>query len=486
MKKLTKLILTLEKSEKRYFTRYVGLYSNEKTQDYLKIYNIINRNIEEDQAKIDSKIKEANIKNASIKASYLYDLILDALVDYSNKKEIEFKLYNKLKKVSILKGKGLFNEAASILKKLKQQALQYENIPIYLRAVQLEFGLSSEKVGVKDRDFITPHYTEIKKYCNALAKKAELYIFGNQVRELFKQTGNSTSKYANKVLENPLLKLNKNYLLKSVESGIYNLKSYVLLNQEPTDWKAWNDILHLQTQLVLEKEPNLFSDEIKLSALNNLAFSSFICCNNAYLNTTLQLAKEMTFTKKLHQNSLSIIEIYTQIFIHLLKPPVKKPLIFIKAAEKMYAKYEKPALASYKMFFMDALLNYCIINQCYDSATPWLKKQKPYIFEQNDYDYTIQFLILRIITLIEIKKSSQIEGCLKTLAQNVENHYSNDDFLKEVIAYFEAQKTKQPCPKSYLSTQKLYNLSMQQDQNKLKILNLHVVQRWLQNKLAKQ
>jgi len=101
------LIKSLTKTEKRYFKRFCKLYSTNKKNNYLKLFDAIDKQKVYDEKKIKEKFRnEKFVKQLSVLKDYLNKIILKSLRDYSENIKVS-KIMNNVIDGIILDGKGL-------------------------------------------------------------------------------------------------------------------------------------------------------------------------------------------------------------------------------------------------------------------------------------------------------------------------------------------------------------------------------------------
>jgi len=130
------LIKKLSTNEKRYFK-----LSRIQSGDSLckKLFNYIERNEDPLDRDIIAIIKtKGSVNNISIHKNYLFHVLLESMVHYTNGKTIENQLVQNLKELEYLYTKGLTEIAIKKLKIAKHKALLFEEFPIYLQLMTWE------------------------------------------------------------------------------------------------------------------------------------------------------------------------------------------------------------------------------------------------------------------------------------------------------------------------------------------------------------
>ncbi len=135
MDELARLILSLTKSEKRYFKMFTALQSGEKS--YLKLFDAVEKMEDYDEEKIKKIFKgEDFIKRLPSVKNYLYNQILKSLrVSYGGN-TLHSQLVEMIEEISILYEKRLYKQCAKIIERAKMLAKTNENI---LQEMEINF-----------------------------------------------------------------------------------------------------------------------------------------------------------------------------------------------------------------------------------------------------------------------------------------------------------------------------------------------------------
>ncbi len=132
--KLYELIHTLDKSEKGFVKKLATLYSKEEANG-ARLFDIYNSVKEYDKKKIDQLVQKEKFANRiAVTKHYLYELILKGLKSYYGEKKDLYILKTQIQYAEILKDKGLYKQAFTIVKKAKKIGLHNE---IYFPLIEL-------------------------------------------------------------------------------------------------------------------------------------------------------------------------------------------------------------------------------------------------------------------------------------------------------------------------------------------------------------
>ena len=140
MNDLFELISSLSKSEKRYFKLHNSLFTIGEENNYIKLFDIIEKQKDYNEHKILEQFKGKRlINNFSAAKNHLYNMILRSLNVFHQ--DISTQLRNNLNLVKVLSNKGLNKQAEILLLKSKKIAHKYEIYPILLDLLNWETGL---------------------------------------------------------------------------------------------------------------------------------------------------------------------------------------------------------------------------------------------------------------------------------------------------------------------------------------------------------
>lgn len=180
MSKLNSLILlikSLSKSEKKALTLSA---SQTKKRLYLTLFNIIDK----DKYPSNDSIAKAFYKkypNSSLSANvqYLFDLILQVVVDLNVKKNDEYELYNSYLKTKVLSERGLYDDYLSLIHETKEKAKYIEeyNLLLTLQRDELKSDLLDYFAHIKEEELFNKQQ-EVNnnlKIINQINEQAYLY-----------------------------------------------------------------------------------------------------------------------------------------------------------------------------------------------------------------------------------------------------------------------------------------------------------------------
>ena len=124
-KELFDLIKSLNKLEKRYFKVFASRHVIGKENNYVRLFDLIERQSHHDEEKI---LRKASITKKQLEnwKRYLYKLILRSEENYHLENTSEKKIKHLILHTENLFNKGLYNQCLKLLGKAKQLAMKYE------------------------------------------------------------------------------------------------------------------------------------------------------------------------------------------------------------------------------------------------------------------------------------------------------------------------------------------------------------------------
>lgn len=136
---LFRLIRALSKGEKRNFKLLAGLLASEKDKKYIELFDAIDKQEVYDEGKVLKIVKSLYGGQLAVGKHYLYRLILNSLVYYSNSPGSE--LNNLLEQVKILGEKDLYPQAAKLLRKGITAAREIEDFITHYAMLRMQVEL---------------------------------------------------------------------------------------------------------------------------------------------------------------------------------------------------------------------------------------------------------------------------------------------------------------------------------------------------------
>ncbi len=159
---LFRLIRSLSRTEKAYFKKFAERHVIGEKNNYLKLFDAIDRQPVYDEAKL---LKEEKyIKQLPYLKNYLFDLIMKSMGVYHADTSLETTIENSILRVRILYNRGLYDMSLKLLLKTKEHCIRYQFFLDAVKLIALERRImleSGNKLGNKKK-YDELHRQELK------------------------------------------------------------------------------------------------------------------------------------------------------------------------------------------------------------------------------------------------------------------------------------------------------------------------------------
>lgn len=167
---LFRLIKALTPSEKRYFKIFVSKGSSAADAKFIKLFNILDKQSEYDEAKIltqDKTLKPSQLSNLK---AHLYKQILQSLNNYNVDNDVEIKIRDILNHTNILYNKALYEQCWKMLEKGRQLAEVNDKQRLLFEIIEFEKRLLTKliRTDIKEKvlDLVKESESQHKKLQN--------------------------------------------------------------------------------------------------------------------------------------------------------------------------------------------------------------------------------------------------------------------------------------------------------------------------------
>ncbi|MFT4600511.1 MAG: tetratricopeptide (TPR) repeat protein [Arenicella sp.] len=257
---LFKLIKSLTKSEKRYFTSQAR--SGKKGEKYLAIFHAIDAQSEYDEALIKRRFQAYPwIDRFNSAKEYLQKAMMEDLISYNRQNESQYSLDSLLLSIKILQKKGFYPECLKMIKKGKVLARELDDLKQLLALLELQ--------SLNHPGGINPHGAEeiLKEQKNAihlLQNEYEYDLLYKLSYQILLESGLDNLKQENLkkyllVIENPLLKMYNQALTFNSQRQFINIHYFycrgVRKFDEMHDWILKANSLFKNKQRIILKYP---------------------------------------------------------------------------------------------------------------------------------------------------------------------------------------------------------------------------------------
>ncbi|MDR0430183.1 MAG: hypothetical protein LBH58_06880 [Tannerellaceae bacterium] len=440
MSKLNSLIIlvkSLSKAEKKALTLYS--FQTEDRKLYLTLFNIIDKEKYANSKSI-RKLFHKRFPNSSLSANikYLFDLIIQIIIDLNIRKNKEYELYNLYLRTKVLRDRGLYNDYLSLTEETKTKAkdIGEYNLLLTLQREELKSDLLDHFDHIKKEEDLFKKqqaFNESLKIARQIGEQSYLYeVLRFKIEKQNPAAGDTLYAYKDLLvsemnlvasLKNEIFEINRLHQLFQanyfISTGRYKsaLNSYSELNKlYLANEKHWNNppmyfvmvlegILESLTRLRLFEEMGVYQNQLTALA-QKYPYINFVLKVNA-INFLYSVTPHMY--NRNYKKCLALIDEYRKILIEkvLLLPP----RLYLSIAIALSGIY----LMNNELSIAQKILNPIISNGIYTNLKIFKSVQLLSLiihYELGDMDY--MEAIMRSIKYKNKKsnKESQIEKIL--------------------------------------------------------------------------
>lgn len=136
---LYRLIKSLTKAEKRYFKINASRHTIGEINEYVQLFNLIEKSAEQDEKKLMKEFVKSGTPNKyAIAKTRLFDAVLKSLESFHANSSVDIELGRLLHSAEILFKKSLYDECIKLVAKAKKIAVQNEKFSVLLDVAQWE------------------------------------------------------------------------------------------------------------------------------------------------------------------------------------------------------------------------------------------------------------------------------------------------------------------------------------------------------------
>lgn len=294
---LHELIKALTKSEKRYFKLMSSRHTIGLENNYVILFDFIEKQNEYDENQIFKFFKgEAFLNKFSITKKRLYDQILNALDAFHKSSSIDAQLYQLIHSADILNEKSLYDQAKTVLRSAEKLAVKNERYTILLIIKKKQKILieNDSYESVSKEDLNSVYFQDNKIHSKSLLYD-KLWYYKSRLFQLLASKGNNSFKEELELfkiefdqfvlqLDNTDFYFESEYLKNHIYSAYYfaikdyssclkNLKSNVtafeleeskILELPNKYFSILTNAIYVTERLILLEESNYFFNKLKL------------------------------------------------------------------------------------------------------------------------------------------------------------------------------------------------------------------------------
>ena len=376
---LFELIKSLEKQEKRYFKVYSSKHIVGQGNDYIKLFDQIDKQKVYDEAAIKKRFKGESLGiHFPVMKNYLYNLILKSLLAYHADKTVGSELKDFLRKIEILYQKGLHKHCIKILSKAKNLAYKHEKFALLFEILEWEEKIVRDQLHAKKLEaFLRENFKEFEalneKYKNLYEYKyinSKLFILTKKEEKLRSKMRIENIHF---IINTPVMKSEKKALSFNAKYLYHNMLGFYLqtkgdLKKSYIHRKSLVNLFESNQEHLAEHTSNY------IAALNNL----LIIC------VPLEKYKEFHFLlRKMRAIPAKSSEIKARIFsrsynlelsMYIDTGQFEKIIPLINKIEAGLKEFKRQFVIAHEMIFYYSI-SYCYLAICdYNNALKWLNK----------------------------------------------------------------------------------------------------------------
>lgn len=484
---LFELIKSLTPAEKRYFKVYAQRHVKGEENNYVHLFNAIDKQSDYNEAKLLRKLeKEAFVKHFSAEKTYLYKLIMKAMNAYNLGKSIEAKIRELIGFATFSRKKRLYKQALKQLDKAKKMAVKYERYFYWINILHIETTIINYAHELQNQKRLKNNQIEMK----LAFEKAQLY---NKYKQLFDEvfwqnnkglyaTNEEQTAYYQNILQNPLLQSPCPLTDFRTQKLYYQILQicYLQTHETPLSYKCAKKVVELY-----ESQSHFMKNEMDnyISMLGNAIVSCYMLGDMDGLYQIIQKLRAVS-TQDFNQE-VKIFEISYNAEIayyeHLRDyDKVSKLLVVIEQKLNKYEnRIKQPSLLVW--YYNLAGLYYSL--QQFDSALKWINHFFDLHEEGVREDIFNKAIFLNLILHWELQNHRLLESLLRSASYYIRQKNHTYSFEKEVLAGFkkllnlpiEAKKERQNL------FQSLYDNLLQIDEEvEKRFLKSMIILQWLE------
>ncbi len=230
---LHKLVKSMSKAEKIYFKKFSKRHIIGESNKYVRLFNEIEKQNTYDEESVIKRFKgDKFVNQIHVAKNYLFELILRSLSIFHSEKDIDFSLYDDIKKIRILIDKNMIKSASKLIQKAKKTAQKTHNNEILYKLLEIESNLTAVKYDAKAQPELEKLSRLKSETLNQLENTSKYNSINSMLNLLSARWSYSRDpedvKMIKKILNDPLVKNEGNakgftsrYMLFSIKAKLY-------------------------------------------------------------------------------------------------------------------------------------------------------------------------------------------------------------------------------------------------------------------------
>ena len=488
---LHRLIQSLSPAEKRYFKIFASRHAIGGKNNYLKLYNVVEKQKEYDEEKVKKKLQgEKFAKYLAAEKKYLFDLIMRAMRNFYAEKSTYEKIRDLLQDEAFLKRKGLYDLQEKTVKKAKKLAeewdfhlllfeiLHREKTMLFARKrqnlVEINEQTQQEKTAIINKIINESEYETLKDIALIAYRTGVNLKNNNQAIDI------------KKYLDSPLLQNPDNAL--TISSRLHFHNFFAWHSRLKGDFKNFHH--HMQQQVNLYE-----TNPLKIKQLP----TSYKLILSNYLGSCHRIGKYGEFKGALSKiKSMPVlheddeVEVFQNVYslellYYLNTAAFDKALALVPDIKKGLTRHKKKLVKSSEITLRFNVVLLLLILSRWDEAMGWLHEV---IDEKTDSRIDIQHFsrLLMLVLHYEMDNLTLLESLFRSTYRYLYNLEQIHKYERALLQHLKNIFFAPSSSESIDACKALKNelLQIQQDPQEKNSVGLDVVLFWLNSKIERK
>jgi len=499
--KLFELIKSLTPNEKGYFKKASHLHVKGEENNYIKLFDSIEKQSVYNEKKIKHQFaKEKFIQRLPVIKAYLYDAIIDSMIEYHEESFSNLRMNKYLQTLQILDYKNQTDQARKVLIKAKAEAYKYELYPTLLELIKWEKQfLTSDGVLNANEEKLNSLSEEQLNVINKLNNIDHYWLLSRKNGLVSLKLGKIRSRQDQEAYEKKAKELLfSNYKdATSFEAKKYflenNSRFFMMTGKKGDDCIIWQLAVELEETYSHQIEENLWGH---IALLFNYLLS---CIENKkydqkfykYLSEFEEIEPSYSKNKFLTPTVIANRFCLHQIIIFKLAINQKENYTNInqKYINESENKLEKSVSAVNKYILFQLYFNYfyvLFINEKYKLSLKWLNRI------MNDPDFNLRsdiHCVARIVNIVlhfELKNEDLLESQIRSAYRFLSKRDRLYKFENEVLGFIRKKLPRSVGNKRLIEEFRILKNKLEelvQDPYEREFLNYFDFISWLESKI---
>jgi hypothetical protein len=416
------------KAEKGYFKKYSSMHTIGEKNNYVKLFDAIEKQAERsdeyDEEKIKNSFNEKFVRQLPVVKNYLYKVILESLRMFNSEGRAESQVRELIEQYDILFGKVLLKQAGELLKKAKKIAVENELFP------ELIIILSKERI--LTRSTLEPEkfelsynriYEEELRVIEKMKNVADFADLRSRLIKFISVAGSgfvrneAEKKKLSDLLRHPLLESEERALTESTKRYFYQYRAnlYLYLEDLETSYTYNLKYLKVSEEGIKKNLPKL----TLMTGLNNILtlqirLGKYDECEET-LNKMKNFEKIYNITLNENEKAFRVYSVIaTEIPLRMVKREYELGLESVKDLEVQLNKYDMMLNAGWRLVSYFIVASFYFLLEDFSKAQHWLNKIIQSSSTDFYSDYQCYARIMNLIVHYELKNFEHLDYVMKS------------------------------------------------------------------------